>query len=625
MTENRISASMTLWDSNADLPKHLGLVYLWNGYIEEGSTHSLLSYAEAHGDRLRSKYLNWIHELGESRIDNKSLIEHLAFEEGLSYWWMTLFVEKSPYKSPITDAIRLMALEEVVVHEKPEKVHLISANRSLHEAVKGLCQSLVVDYEWESLPIDRCRSIGIKYVYRALPQFVQGLITLARYVWKHWSLRRAESSGWFGGDKAIFFCSYFFNIAPDLAEKGHFHSRYWEGLHRLMSDMGLRGNWMQLYDFHNPEPDLSVAMKWIQGFNIDCQKEGFHTFLDVYLSWSIVLRVLKRWIKLNIINRRFSGIKRAFRPQGSHISLWPCMRGDWHASLGGSVAISNLLWIELFDKALHELPHQNKGFYLCENQAWERALVHAWRKHGHGCLVAVPHSTVSFWDLRHFSDLRSIQSTQTYSMPKPDMIALNGKVAVDAYLTTAYPKGAIVESEALRYQYLNDFSAEHRSRKRNNNIIKVLILGDYMPLCTNKMLQLLEAMTSNTSTLTATYTLKPHPAYLIEKGAYPSLDLKVIREPLGDILHDFDIAYASSMTSAAVDAYLAGLPVVVMLDEMKLNFSPLRGQLNVDFVSTAEELLEAIQSPGQNCEAKPNCDDFFFLDQDLPRWKRLLE
>ncbi len=39
-----------------------------------------------------------------------------------------------------------------------------------------------------------------------------------------------------------------------------------------------------------------------------------------------------------------------------------------------------------------------------------------------------------------------------------------------------------------------------------------------------------------------------------------------------------DTAYSSNMTSAAVDACLIGLPVV-MLGEMELNFSPLRGQL----------------------------------------------
>src|SRR3990172_7308266 len=117
----------------------------------------------------------------------------------------------------------------------------------------------------------------------------------------------------------------------------------------------------------------------------------------------------------------------------------------------GPVAISNLLWIELFDVALRDLPHQKKGLYLCENQAWERAFIHAWRKYSHGQLIAVAHSTVRFWDLRYFTDPRTIRSSDKNSMPQPDLIALNGKAAIDAYRSMDFPQTAFAECEALRY------------------------------------------------------------------------------------------------------------------------------------------------------------------------------
>src|SRR3990172_153193 len=126
----------------------------------------------------------------------------------------------------------------------------------------------------------------------------------------------------------------------------------------------------------------------------------------------------------------------------------------------GPVAISNLLWIELFDVALRDLPHQKKGLYLCENQAWERAFIHAWRKYGHGQLIAVAHSTVRFWDLRYFIDPRTPRSQDPYPMPQADLMALNGKAARDAYLSVDRPKETIVECEALRYGYVIDRRAE---------------------------------------------------------------------------------------------------------------------------------------------------------------------
>jgi len=88
--------------------------------------------------------------------------------------------------------------------------------------------------------------------------------------------------------------------------------------------------------------------------------------------------------------------------------------------------MSNVLLVELFDAALRDLPHQRTGLYLCENQAWERALVHAWRKHAHGRLIAVGHSTVRFWDLRYFPDGRTLSSTSSLALPRADVFAVNG-------------------------------------------------------------------------------------------------------------------------------------------------------------------------------------------------------
>ncbi len=80
-----------------DSPEPEEQLYHWNDHEETDSVHSLPVYVEKHSNRLRDKYLAWIHDLGESQISGKRLIDHLALEEGLSYWWMTLLVEKSVY------------------------------------------------------------------------------------------------------------------------------------------------------------------------------------------------------------------------------------------------------------------------------------------------------------------------------------------------------------------------------------------------------------------------------------------------------------------------------------------------------------------------------------------------
>jgi surface carbohydrate biosynthesis protein (TIGR04326 family) len=186
-----------------------------------------------------------------------------------------------------------------------------------------------------------------------------------------------------------------------------------------------------------------------------------------------------------------------------------------------------------------------------------------------------------------------------------------------------YPQAAIVECEAVRYGYLTAAQRSRATQRAEAAQIRVLILGDVGQLSTIKLLRLLEAAVAHI-TARMTYTLKPHPYCMIEAQSHPSLSLTLLTSPLGEILHDFDVAYASNSTSAGLDAYLAGLPVVVMLDSAELNASPLRGQPDVRFVSTPEELAASLQAKYAASGAGRDRAGFFFLDPELPRWKRLL-
>jgi surface carbohydrate biosynthesis protein (TIGR04326 family) len=616
--------ALILWDSSAEPSEIEGMVYRWSGYAQTDLIRSLLRYIETHAERLRQKYLAWIHDLGESRISNRRLVDHLALDDGLSYWWMTLLVEKSPWKSPsINDAIRLLALEEIMVECKPAKLRLVSADSRLNEAVCDLCDKLGVAYEWQRLKRKPLRPRTLVEVYRALPQRVQALISLARHLRARWPLKRADKSGWLGGDRTVFFCSYFIHLDEASYKEGRFHSRQWEGLPRLLHDKGFGTNWMQHYLPSSSVPNTQVAKEMVRSFNQELPEKSFHSFLDSYLSLRIVLRVLHQWLWLNLTHWRLRGIKGAFAPEGSSLSLWPVMRRDWDGSLCGAAAMSNLLWIELFAAALRDLPHLRRGFYLCEGQSWERAFIHAWRKYGHGQLIGVAHSTVRFWDLRYFADLRTVSSSGPRPMPQPDLTALNGKAAIDAYLCANYPREAIIECEAVRYGYLYDFRPRPARQRSHDERIKVLILGDSQSASTIKLLRLLEAAVERMQ-MHPIFTVKPHPNCAVQIECYPSLHLTALTKTLGEILHDFDIAYCSSSTSAAVDACLAGVPVVVMLDGTELNFSPLRARPGVRFVDTPEELAEGLQQASLDVRERINPQDLFFLDPELPRWKRLI-
>lgn len=165
---------LIIWDSTDGPPEGAGQVYLWNGYEETNSVHSVLQYVEVNSDRLRGKYLSWVHELGEHEIEGMRLIDALMLENGFSYWWMTLLVEKSLLKSPsIADAVRVLALEEIVEQRAPREVLLVSANGKLHQVILDFCRTLGIAYRWEKAVDRRPRQLGLRAVFIRLPMPLQ--------------------------------------------------------------------------------------------------------------------------------------------------------------------------------------------------------------------------------------------------------------------------------------------------------------------------------------------------------------------------------------------------------------------------------------------------------------------
>ena len=98
--------------------------------------------------------------------------------------------------------------------------------------------------------------------------------------------------------------------------------------------------------------------------------------------------------------------------------LWILLKHSFTSSLLGPQAIKNLLYARQFNAALQSLQPQRACFYLQENTDWEPLLIQSWRLAMHGSIIGVPHSSVRFWDLRYFNDIRNLSY-----MPHPDLIA----------------------------------------------------------------------------------------------------------------------------------------------------------------------------------------------------------
>lgn len=594
----------------------------WNGHEESDNSISILNYIDENKESLKERYVAWVSNLGAYIVKGKSITQHLLIDENFSIWWMSLLFEKSIWKSPgIAQAIRIFALEDILISRKPDMVILVTGNAKLQEVIGTMCQNLGISFEIKPTTGEVKRNLSYKEKYTRLPPFMRALLTLGRYLFLRLNYKKNARANWKTGEKSVFFCSYFFNIDMGKAAAGEFYSQYWHQLPNIINRHGYKANWLQLYIPHDRVRSYRAANGFLKKFNQKNSQDTTHCFHDMYLSVSLVTKVLFQYVRLLYKSFRFQNIKEAFEPQGTHFSLWPILGYDWTDSVTGGVAMNNLMQYALFDKAMSAVPYQEKGFYLLECQAWERALVAAWRKYGHGKLIAIPHSTRSFWDLR-FSC--SAADTDSYRIPEADYVAVNGNAAKNIFLSEHYELNKLLECEALRYGYLlNQSNSLEMQPRKTEDLLCILILGDYLGSGLVKILEQLQRIHPMLA-FPVSYTVKPHPNNKISVNHYIDLDLKIVNDQLGSILQDYDIAYACNTTSASVDAYLAGLQVLISFEEDSLNVSPLMGWPDACFIHSNNELVRILSEISQKPRLVKQQRDFFFLDPFFPRWEKII-
>ena len=70
-------------------------------------------------------------------------------------------------------------------------------------------------------------------------------------------------------------------------------------------------------------PTAATGVAWVEKFNADARNQGCHAFLDGYLTFTIVLKALGKWLWLNTVRWKLRGIQPAFLVNRSAVWLWP--------------------------------------------------------------------------------------------------------------------------------------------------------------------------------------------------------------------------------------------------------------------------------------------------------------
>lgn len=626
---------LVIWDSDPppsaarpDMSPRGTTHLLWNSYAasSEFNLKSLPAYVEQNARYLRAVYLEWVYSLGETTHLGKRVIDILEFREGCSLWWMSPLVEKCNYeKSPwVNDAIKLLALEKFLREAHFKEVEINSVRDGLVDCVKSLCKSknMIIRYRTYSNSRKSHNYELTKLLYKRLPSPVRAITWLARHVLIRWELRGLDVSKWKSTKGKILFVSYLLYLDQDLIKSGQFSSAYWGNLPDKLQESNIETNWLHIYVPNRQVPNAHAAKKLIDKFNSSGDNGQTHITLHSFMSLGVLYKTLVAWINSARVAKSIEGVISQVQIKG--FSLWPLFKREWREFMTGATAISNQLYISLFQEAMDLLPRQESAIYLQENMDWEFAFLFAWRGKSHGRVIGYPHATIRFWDLRYYQDSRIYRRSNFNSMPRPDQVALNGDPAFEEFRSANYPMNEVVRVEALRYLHLSKFENLVPMRSPSE-VMRLLVLLDYSSRRSHSLIGFLNMTLPNLRlNKPLDIIVKPHISTPVCLENYSKIDFTVSSEPLSKLLPICDLALTSATTSSAVEAYCVGLDVMVFLDQDAVNLSALRGVDGVRFITHSDDLADAIESCSGRTDLTRGVRPFFYLDPELPGWMALL-
>jgi surface carbohydrate biosynthesis protein (TIGR04326 family) len=594
--------------------------YLWTGYNNDDCNISLLHVLENNSDLLRSKFLHINNDIVSTiykKIHKSSSVS--SIELGLI--WSSLLVEKSVFKSQgLLDIMRLLALDIEIRNLNYKNLHYIGPHKHVAESLRLLCENVNATFCWKQTYLKNATTL-FRRIWKFVPDIFRSVIFIVEYAWRHWKLKKLVSPNWHKSPEAVLFFLYFVDLDRKSSDKGKFNSEQWGALIDVLIASEIPLNFAHIFLRSELVPDTDTAIRWVDKFNRNKEHQGIHTFLDSFFGWGVLFSSIRDYFRCYFLYKFTTKKIEKEVLSSTHGWLWPVLRQDWQESIFGVTAMQNILSIHLCDKVMASLPHQRVGLYQCENQGWERAFISAWRKHGHGKLIGVTPTTISYWDLRYFDKFDTL-----INIPQPDIVAINGLGALNTLKKAGQPMGKYAMVEALRYFYFNELKKNantENTQQTENKFSRLLVLGDVRPDTTHRMMSVLEQAITTTDN-NYVVILKPHPANAVDLSQYPLLQAKKVDVPLYDLFSQTDQVFTSVFTSAGIEAYYAGFNVINYLDPNNLNWSLLRNVDGVEFISSSQELAKVLDENAINSYNPNNPEDFFWLDKNLPRWKKLL-
>lgn len=629
----------------AELAKAAGPVFHWARRDVPESHFSVPALVDEKLIELRRAHESWAYELaGLSAPFGLSIAQALGGSaQRLSMWWTSLLYERHPRLLPgLYQVYKLQALALALAECGAGGLCAIGADRQTSRALASLCSQSGLAYR--KCGRARLRLPGLpstRSIYMLLPAPLRAAI---RYV--HWLLTVRRRLTYAGApdpraqnappDATIF--TYFPNIDLQAAGRGRFRSRYWEGLQDALNAQAVRegGHFVRwvFIRFPSPELDFAQCLKLRDIFRQKGHDGLSFNYLEEFLRTRDLLLAIGRYARIALGSLLCQArAKRAFRLAGSAVDFWPQLGWAYAESFRGWRCLERCLQDQAFLNHSRLGGRQRWRLFPLENCPWERMLCHAvhGQKESAGPLFGAQHSSIRRTDFRYFDDPRTFSDARCRPF-QPDAVRANGLSALRQWRQANVPESLLGQVEALRYLYLagstpaSAISGAGAPEAKIGHGRRLLILTSFFRRETEEHLRLFASALKEGLLDGWEIIIRPHPCLpvrdLLEKllGRRIADDLNYSEGPLASELVPGVTVWTSNSTTAALEAAILGLPLLVMQASDDFDLCPIQDLPQLARTSSLRDLAQALRDPRPLRVPEGYLD----LDRGLPRWKALL-
>lgn len=605
-------------------------VVLWQGYLSDEEPESLtfslpqLIYEDA--DRWKALYLDWLGNIANAPAHNGNLEHSLTIRPGLSYWWMTLPTESSFAEDALVfRTLRLWAFVELAEKLGFMEIELVGADPEIARILQEWGRETgrrITSARAQGKPSRGLPRLGqLAKSGSVLLQLPAAAAIIALEFLRYGLKSRTATQRTAHEPHEVTIIDYFDNFQIDQARSSRYRSNYWGRLPEQFALLGIPVHWVHIDCRSTSAPSIDSARKAIEALNENHTAQR-HSLLQDRMTLRVLAKVVNQYLAIIRLGVGIRRTRLTWTHAPSRLDMWPLVRRKWRRAYYGVDAARNASWLVLFKGVSEGQQASGSCLYLMENQPWELALISNWQGTNSGLVLGIPHSTVRGWDLRYAIGCAHNQASPFEALPRPNTVLVNGPAASEVLARNGYPVHQLESVEALRYLQTTTTTARLKLRNEFNRL-ELLALGEYDPCLAARQVDLLNNLVEACDQdLRVTY--RPHPSSV---SLLAALDGRIRLSSSSEIsldLAESDLAFCSSVSSAAVDALLAGVPVLVFRDGSVLD-GQVSGVQVFGSVTNAGELINAVHSFISNDSVKQSQgESCFLLDAELPKWTRLL-